>query len=183
MLGLMRDEGGGGGIGRAAGGNQPVAARQTCRQRAGEAVARAMGGAHGDRDGGDGDGRPAQRRDDKTFAAERDDNGAGCGRIRGQCGKDIFAAGDRASQQRLRLDPVTLDDTELYLRYRLKLAGCERELFAREAAALIHEASAGAHREIDRLASLALREAARKKRKLVEVDLLRLLLDREARAA
>ena len=84
---------------------------------------------------------------------------------------------------RLRLDPVTLDDTELYLRYRLKLAGCERELFAREAAALIHEASAGAHREIDRLASLALREAARKKRKLVEVDLLRMLLDREARAA
>ena len=86
-------------------------------------------------------------------------------------------------QARLHLHPVTLDDTEQYLRYRLKLAGCEQELFAREATALIHEASAGAHREIDRLASLALREAARKKRKLVEVDLLRLLLDSQARAA
>lgn len=84
---------------------------------------------------------------------------------------------------RLHLEPVTLDDTEQYLRYRLKLAGCERELFPREAAGLIHEESNGAHREIDRLATLALREAARKKRKLVERDLLRDLLDRQARAA
>jgi len=84
---------------------------------------------------------------------------------------------------RLHLDPVNLDDSEQYLRYRLKLAGCEKELFPREAVALIHEASGGAHREIDRLASLALREAARKKRKLVERDLVRDLLDRQARAA
>jgi general secretion pathway protein A len=84
---------------------------------------------------------------------------------------------------RLHLDPVTLDDTEQYLRYRLKLAGCERELFPRDSAALIHEASAGVHREIDRLAALALREATRKKRKLVEPDLLRDLIGRHARAA
>lgn len=84
---------------------------------------------------------------------------------------------------RLRLDPVTLDDTEQYMRYRLKLAGCERELFAREVTGLIHEASAGAHREIDRLASLALKEAARKKRKLVERELVRDLLDRQATPA
>jgi len=84
---------------------------------------------------------------------------------------------------RLHLDPITLDDSEQYLRYRLKLAGCERDLFPRESVALIHEASGGAHREIDRLASLALREAARKKRKLVESDVVRELLDRHARAA
>ena len=65
----------------------------------------------------------------------------------------------------------------------LKFAGCERELFPREAAGLIHEASAGAHRDIDRLATLALREAARKKRKLVERDLVRELLERQTRAA
>src|SRR5450432_1327392 len=40
-----------------------------------------------------------------------------------------------------------------------------------------------AHRELDRLAALALREAARKKRKLVERDMVRELLDRHARAA
>jgi general secretion pathway protein A len=84
---------------------------------------------------------------------------------------------------RLHIGPVSLDDTEQYLRYRLKLAGCDRELFPREATALIHEASAGAHREIDRLAALALREAARKKRKLIEPDLLRDLIDRQSRAA
>ena len=83
---------------------------------------------------------------------------------------------------RLHLDAVTLDDTEQYLRYRLKLAGCERELFPRETAGLIHEASAGAHREIDRLATLGLREAARKKRKLVERELIRELLDRQRAA-
>jgi type II secretory pathway predicted ATPase ExeA len=84
---------------------------------------------------------------------------------------------------RLHLDPVTLDDSEQYLRHRLKLAGCERDLFPREAVGLIHEASGGAHREIDRLASIALRDAARKKRKLVERDLVQAILNREARAA
>ena len=82
---------------------------------------------------------------------------------------------------RLHIDPVTRDDSEEYLRYRLKLAGCERELFPRDAVALLHEASSGAHRELDRLASLALREAARKKRKLVDQEMIRELLDRQAR--
>ena len=83
---------------------------------------------------------------------------------------------------RLRLEPVTLDDTADYVRHRLKVAGCDRELFPHEAIARLHEASAGAHREIDRLASLALREAARRKKKLVESELMRELLDRQARA-
>ena len=84
---------------------------------------------------------------------------------------------------RLYLGPVTLDDTEQYLRYRLKLAGSDRELFPRDTAALLHEASGGTHRELDRLASLSLREAARKKRKLVDRDLVRDLLDRQVRVA
>ena len=82
---------------------------------------------------------------------------------------------------RLRLDPVTLEDSLDYLRHRLRLAGCERELFARDAVALMHESSAGAHRELDRLATLGLKEAARRKRKLVEKDLISAVLDREAR--
>jgi type II secretory pathway predicted ATPase ExeA len=80
---------------------------------------------------------------------------------------------------RLRLDPVTAEDSADYLRYRLKLAGCERELFPQDAVALLHEASAGAHRELDRLASLCLREAARRKRKLLDSDSVRAVLDRQ----
>ncbi|WP_095961421.1 hypothetical protein [Corallococcus macrosporus] len=62
------------------------------------------------------------------------------------------------------------DDTAEYLRLRLKNAGCERELFASDAMAMLHEAASGAHRDIDRLATTALREAARRKKKLVERD-------------
>jgi len=45
---------------------------------------------------------------------------------------------------RLHLDPVSFDDSEEYLRYRLQLAGCDKELFPRDTIALLHEASGGA---------------------------------------
>jgi general secretion pathway protein A len=72
---------------------------------------------------------------------------------------------------RISVDALTPDDTAEYLRTRLRRAGCEREVFASDAVALLHEATSGAMREIDRLTSAALREAARKKRRLVERDL------------
>lgn len=81
---------------------------------------------------------------------------------------------------RLRLDPVTADDSADYLRHRLKLAGCERELFPQDAVTLLHQRSAGTHRELDRLASLCLREAARRKRKLIDRDSVQAVLDSEA---
>jgi general secretion pathway protein A len=80
---------------------------------------------------------------------------------------------------RLRIDPVTPADSAEYLRYRLQRAGCDRELFPEDALALLHEASQGTHRELDRLAWLCLREAARSKKKLVDRDLVRLLLERQ----
>lgn len=83
---------------------------------------------------------------------------------------------------RLRLNAVSEEDSAAYLRHRLALVGCEKELFARDAVALLHESSAGTHRDLDRLAGLALREAGRKKRKQVERDLVRDVLDRNARA-
>ncbi len=60
---------------------------------------------------------------------------------------------------------------------RLAKAGCERELFASNAVAMLHEAASGALRDLDRLATAALREAARKKKKLVERDTLVRVLD------
>jgi general secretion pathway protein A len=78
---------------------------------------------------------------------------------------------------RLRVDPLTPEDTAEYLRVRLARTGCARELFASDAVAMLHEAASGALREVDRLATAALREAARKKRKLVERDVLARVVD------
>ena len=50
----------------------------------------------------------------------------------------------------------------------LRHVGCDRELFATDAAALLYEATAGAMRDLDPLAAAALRETAKKKRKLVD---------------
>jgi type II secretory pathway predicted ATPase ExeA len=78
---------------------------------------------------------------------------------------------------RLRVDPLTPEDTAEYLRIRLARAGCQRELFASDAVAMLHEAASGALRDVDRLATASLREAARKKRKLVERDVLARVVD------
>ncbi|ATB34548.1 ExeA family protein [Melittangium boletus] len=78
---------------------------------------------------------------------------------------------------RLHLSPLCPEDTAEYLRVRLAHAGCERELFASDSVAMLHEAASGALRDLDRLATAALREAARKKKKLVERDTLARVLD------
>ncbi len=82
--------------------------------------------------------------------------------------------------RRLNISQLTPDDTAEYLRLRLKRAGCDRELFASDAIAMLHEAASGALRDIDRLATASLREATRKKKKLVERDLVARVLDVEA---
>lgn len=81
---------------------------------------------------------------------------------------------------RIEIDALTPEDTAEYLRMRLRRVGCDRELFATDAAALLHEATAGAMRELDRLAGAALREAAKKKRRLVERDVVARIIDAEA---
>lgn len=73
---------------------------------------------------------------------------------------------------RLSIDPMTADDTADYVRLRLRRAGCERDLFAPDAVALLHQLASSSLREIDRLATAALREAARRKKKIVERDVL-----------
>lgn len=72
--------------------------------------------------------------------------------------------------RRFSIDVLTPDDTAEYLRIRLAQSGCDRELFAFDAIAMLHEAATGSLRDIDRIATNALRHAARKKRKLVERD-------------
>jgi type II secretory pathway predicted ATPase ExeA len=72
---------------------------------------------------------------------------------------------------RFLLAPATVADTTEYVRYRLRHAGCDRDLFPDDALAALHELSQGALREIDRLAGAALRDAARRKKKLIDREL------------
>jgi general secretion pathway protein A len=83
--------------------------------------------------------------------------------------------------RRFVLGPLTQDDTADYLRTRLRLVGCDRELFALDAVALLHEHAGGAMRDIDRLATAALREAARIKHKTVDAETLQRVLAAEGR--
>ena len=73
--------------------------------------------------------------------------------------------------RRFRVDALVPDDTVEYVRVRLLRAGCEREILSREAILALHEATKGSLREIDRIATAALREAARLKKKRVEREL------------
>jgi len=71
---------------------------------------------------------------------------------------------------RFAIDPTTPDDTAEYCRYRLAKASFERDLFTSDALTMLHEASGGSLRGIDRIAMLAIRDSARRKKKLVERD-------------
>ncbi len=81
---------------------------------------------------------------------------------------------------RLRIDPLSPADTGEYLRIRLSRVGCDKELFASDATAMLHEAASGALRDLDRVATAALGDAARRKRKLVERDVVARVLDADA---
>lgn len=83
---------------------------------------------------------------------------------------------------RLCIGPLTPDDTADYVRMRVVRAGGSKDLFPSDAVALIHEA-AGGLRDVDRLATLALRLAARRKRKTVERDLVARVLQTEGERA
>ena len=57
-------------------------------------------------------------------------------------------------------DGLARDELQPYLAHRLRLAGCERELFAPAAAAPLFEAARGLPRQINRIAHYALAAAA-----------------------
>ena len=74
---------------------------------------------------------------------------------------------------RIRLPEPSPQDTAEYLAHRLDKAGAKnRHIFAADTLALLHEASHGRLRELDRVASSALRLAAKKNLDRVDRDLL-----------
>jgi general secretion pathway protein A len=80
---------------------------------------------------------------------------------------------------RISIDGHTPEDTAEYIRHRLRTAGAKTDIFTSDASALLHEAALGSLRDIDRVASAALKAACRKRKKLVERDTLERILESE----
>ena len=81
---------------------------------------------------------------------------------------------------RLSLGEALPEDTAEYLADRLEKAGCKREVFSENAAALIHEAALGRLRDIDRLATAALNSASRRKNKIVDRKVITDVIERQS---
>lgn len=78
---------------------------------------------------------------------------------------------------RISLEPPKPEDTVEYVQYRIERVGGKATAFASDALALIHEATAGQLRDVDRIATACLRTAARRKLKHVDRELLQDIVD------
>jgi general secretion pathway protein A len=72
--------------------------------------------------------------------------------------------------RRLHLTALEPSDTANYIQHRLERAGGKRDYFSTDALGLLHEASGGNLRDLDRIAAAAMRAAARAGKRLVERD-------------
>lgn len=78
---------------------------------------------------------------------------------------------------RLHLGDASPDDTYEYVEHRLRLAGSNKDPFDGDALAMLHEASGGRLRDIDRIANLALKSASRRKLKRVDRKIIEAAVD------
>lgn len=83
-------------------------------------------------------------------------------------------------QCRLSMGIATPEDTVEYIEHRLAQAGQDKQLFSSDALAIIHEATQGRLRDIDRVATSALKRAARKKLKTVDRELIAKVLEEDS---
>jgi len=81
---------------------------------------------------------------------------------------------------RLPIGSLLPDDTTDYVRSRLERVGATKDIFTADAIAMLHEAAGSSLRDTDRLATAALHAAARRKKKLVERDVLTRLLQTQS---
>ena len=82
---------------------------------------------------------------------------------------------------RLSLGEARPEDTTEYIEHRMKEAGTTRAIFSSDALVLVHEATQGRLRDIDRIATLALKRAGQRKLKLVDRELIGHVLDEDSR--
>lgn len=72
---------------------------------------------------------------------------------------------------RMCLGEASPADTAEYVAYRMKSAGCDREVFSSDALSILHEASRGHLRDIDRIATDCLKLAHKKRGRIVDRDI------------
>lgn len=82
-------------------------------------------------------------------------------------------------QCRLSLEAPTVADTTEYVEYRLRQAGANKLLLGAGALTILHEATRGQLRDIDRVATKAMRLGARRKLSVVDRELLEHVLERD----
>ncbi len=80
---------------------------------------------------------------------------------------------------RLSVEVSSVADTTEYIEHRLRQAGASKLLLASDALTILHEATHGQLRDIDRIATASLRAAARRKLGVVDRELLELILERD----
>ena len=83
---------------------------------------------------------------------------------------------------RISIGSPSLADSTEYIEHRLRQAGASKLLLGAGALTILHEATRGQLRDIDRVATNALRSAARRKQSLVDRELLEQVLEREQQA-
>ena len=81
---------------------------------------------------------------------------------------------------RARLDPLTADETEQYVKFRLLVSGGTGTVFAPECYRVLHEVSKGIPRDISRLADNALLETYLARSKIVTLDSLGKAISRDS---
>lgn len=82
-------------------------------------------------------------------------------------------------RQRISVGALSPDDTADYIRARLARVGGSKDLFTADAITMLHEATFGSLRDVDRIAHAALRLSTRRKRKLIERDVITRILKSE----
>lgn len=80
---------------------------------------------------------------------------------------------------RLSIEAPTVGDTTEYVEHRLRRAGASKPLLGADALTILHEATHGQMRDIDRVATNALRAAARRKQSMIDRELLEGVLERD----
>lgn len=80
---------------------------------------------------------------------------------------------------RLSIEAPSIGDTTEYVEHRLRRAGASKPLLGADALTILHEATHGQMRDIDRVATNALRAAARRKQTMVDRELLAGVLERD----
>ena len=78
--------------------------------------------------------------------------------------------------------PRRIGDTNEYIDYRIRQAGAKTMPFTSDALTTLHEATGGQLRDIDRVATKALRAASRRKLAKVDAELLAGILEADQRA-